>query len=155
VDCLRCSKAHCCLDESIRRKLLIQAFCCEVVRAFTKLGIAIAANKPIMATTIMISTKVKPRVFAGVLFIFSFCFFFLLARREHAKERVILELKFTHCSSATVFRILALFVPKGHRRPLALTRFATLQTVESRRAIVKIGTSGATERGLGTFPSPC
>ena len=47
----------------------MQAFCCEVVRAFTKLGIAIAASKPIMATTIMISTRVNPCFFAVVLFI--------------------------------------------------------------------------------------
>src|ERR1051325_1310627 len=40
----------------------MQAFCCEVVRARTKLGIAIAANRPMMATTIMISTSVKPAV---------------------------------------------------------------------------------------------
>src|SRR5277367_4912839 len=45
---------------SIWRRLLMQAFCCEVARAFTKLGIAMAANRPMMATTIMISTKVKP-----------------------------------------------------------------------------------------------
>src|SRR5215469_13249147 len=44
----------------ICRMLLMQAFCCEVARAFTKLGIAIAASKPMMATTIMISTSVKP-----------------------------------------------------------------------------------------------
>src|SRR5436190_21242762 len=41
----------------------MQALACEVVRAFTKLGIAIAAKRPIMATTIMISTKVKPDLF--------------------------------------------------------------------------------------------
>jgi hypothetical protein len=38
----------------------MQAFCCVVVRALTKLGIAIAARRPIIATTIMISTSVKP-----------------------------------------------------------------------------------------------
>src|SRR5215208_832480 len=45
---------------SIWRRLLMQALVCEVVRALTKLGIAMAANKPMMATTIMISTRVKP-----------------------------------------------------------------------------------------------
>ena len=44
----------------IWRMLLMQAFCCEVARAFTKLGIAMAASKPMMATTIIISTSVKP-----------------------------------------------------------------------------------------------
>ena len=51
------------------RRLLMQAFCCEVVRAFTKLGIAIEANKPMMATTIMISTSVNPCFIAVVFFI--------------------------------------------------------------------------------------
>ena len=37
-----------------------RAQACEVARARTKLGIAIAAKRPIMATTIMISTRVKP-----------------------------------------------------------------------------------------------
>src|SRR5579862_3743519 len=54
------SKAHCCLAPSIWRKLLMQALVCEVVRARTKLGIAMAASKPMMATTIMISTSVNP-----------------------------------------------------------------------------------------------
>ena len=56
----RVSSAHCCLALSICRRLLIHAFIWAVVRALTKLGIAIAANSPIMATTIMISTSVKP-----------------------------------------------------------------------------------------------
>src|SRR5260370_10372157 len=38
----------------------MHALACEVVRALMKLGIAIAASKPMMATTIMISTSVKP-----------------------------------------------------------------------------------------------
>ena len=55
----------------------MQAFCCEVVRARMKLGIAIAANRPMMATTIMISTSVKPllreeRIFIRV-FLLSTC----------------------------------------------------------------------------------
>src|ERR1700761_4335472 len=54
------SNAHCCFAASMMRRLLIQAFVCEVWRAFTKFGIAIAANRPMMATTIMISTSVKP-----------------------------------------------------------------------------------------------
>ena len=50
----------------------MQVLVCAVVRAFKKLGIAIPANSPIMATTIMISTSVKPDVF--MVFILSFCF---------------------------------------------------------------------------------
>ena len=53
----------------------MHAFCCEVVRAFTKLGIAIAAKRPIMATTIMISTRVKPAL--REVFIFILLFFLL------------------------------------------------------------------------------
>src|SRR5262249_44916471 len=52
----------------------MQALACEVVRAFTKLGIAIAANKPMMATTIMISTSVKPAFFDALIFILLFYF---------------------------------------------------------------------------------
>src|SRR2546429_5996222 len=56
----RVSSAHCCLALSICRRLLMQTWAWEVVRDLTKLGIAIAANRPMMATTIMISTSVKP-----------------------------------------------------------------------------------------------
>src|SRR5580704_12457379 len=71
TDVLFClySSAHCCLAPSIWRRLLMQAFCCAVVRACTKLGIAIAAKRPIMATTIMISIKVKPCLRDCVFFI--------------------------------------------------------------------------------------
>src|SRR6476620_2706704 len=63
------SSAHCSFAPSIWRRLLMQAFFCAVVRAFTKLGIAIAARRPMMATTIMISTSVKP-AFRLVLLMF-------------------------------------------------------------------------------------
>src|SRR6266404_3493416 len=71
---------------SICRRLLMQALACAVVRAFTKLGIAIAANKPMMATTIMISTRVKPLLRVALLFILSLSFL----RREHGNRRVII-----------------------------------------------------------------
>ena len=45
-----------------------------VVRARTKLGIAIAANRPMMATTIMISTSVKANCSFLVIFILTFRF---------------------------------------------------------------------------------
>src|SRR5581483_6366761 len=54
------SKAHCCFVLSIWRRLLMQAFVWDEVRARMKLGIAMAASRPIMATTIIISTSVKP-----------------------------------------------------------------------------------------------
>src|SRR5471030_728936 len=61
---------------SIWRRLLMQALACEVARAFTKFGIAIAANRPMMATTIMISTKVKPalRRFFVIFILHAFIF---------------------------------------------------------------------------------
>ena len=60
---------HGCLAPSIWRRLLMQAFCCAELRAFTKLGMAIAASKPMMATTIMISTSVKPDLREVLVFI--------------------------------------------------------------------------------------
>ena len=70
------SSAHCWIAPSICRRLLMHAFFCEVVRALMKLGMAIAANRPIMATTIMISTNVKPDVrvvLCFILFFFLYC----------------------------------------------------------------------------------
>ena len=54
------ARAHCSLAASIKRRLLMHALIRDVVLACTKFGTAIAANRPIMATTIMISTSVKP-----------------------------------------------------------------------------------------------
>ena len=53
----------------------MQALACEVARALTKFGIAIAANRPMMDTTIMISTSVKPalRMVSVVFISFAFC----------------------------------------------------------------------------------
>jgi hypothetical protein len=51
----------------------MHAVCCEVERALRKLGIAMAANRPIMATTIMISTSVNPvlqELFIFILLLF-------------------------------------------------------------------------------------
>src|SRR6266478_6612385 len=76
VEVLLFSSAHCWIPPSICRKLLMQAFCCEVVRALMKLGMAIAANSPIMATTIMISTNVNPDLRDDLIFILSFLPFF-------------------------------------------------------------------------------
>src|SRR5690242_14379625 len=70
----------------------MQAFFWAVVRAFTKLGIAIAASKPMMATTIMISTRVKPDLLVLLLFILTF----LYSRREHGHRRLLLLQRFVH-----------------------------------------------------------
>src|ERR1017187_9394294 len=68
------SSAHVWIALSIWRRLLMQAFFCDCVRARTKLGIAIAASKPMMATTIMISTRVKPDLRDVLFFILSLSF---------------------------------------------------------------------------------
>src|ERR1700760_3522973 len=77
------SKAHSCFAPSIWRRLLMQALACAVVRACTKLGIAIAAKRPMMATTIMISIRVKPFLLEELIFIRLLCSFF--ARCERSK----------------------------------------------------------------------
>src|SRR5262249_16434520 len=68
------SSAHCWIAPSIWRRLLMQAFFCAVVLALMKLGIAIAAKRPIIATTIMISTNVNPLLRAVLAFIFDLSF---------------------------------------------------------------------------------
>ena len=52
----------------------MQAFFWLAVRAFTKFGMAIAASRPMMATTIMISTRVKPRLWPTMLLLFILTF---------------------------------------------------------------------------------
>src|SRR2546425_1216538 len=82
--CFLFSRAHVSTAPLIWRKLLMQAFCWAVVRAFTKLGMAIAANRPMMATTIMISTSVKPDLRDVLIFIL---YVFVFARRGPSKRR--------------------------------------------------------------------
>src|SRR6185295_11767401 len=65
----------------------MQAFFWLAVRAFTKFGIAIAANNPMMATTIMISTRVKPALLF-VLICITLLSVFSATRREQRKRRV-------------------------------------------------------------------
>src|SRR6267142_278690 len=89
------SSAHCWIAPSICRRLLIQEFICEVVRALTKLGIAIAAKRPIMATTIMISTRVKPALRDALIFILQFVTFCFL-RGERNNRRVTIIALFVH-----------------------------------------------------------
>jgi hypothetical protein len=47
----------------------MQLFFWALLRARTKLGMAMAASKPMMATTIMISTSVKPALREVLIFI--------------------------------------------------------------------------------------
>src|SRR5215471_3279113 len=89
VSLLPFSSAHCCLAPSSWRRLLMHALVWEVARALTKFGIAMAANRPIIATTIMISTRVKPALRDVFIFITSFCLSCLFQRREQRDRRVI------------------------------------------------------------------
>src|SRR5260370_8321954 len=74
----------------------MQAFCCDVVRAFTKLGIAIAANNPIMATTIMISTRVKPDFLDALIFILPLLFAFVSRGVNKATGWLFFNAFFSH-----------------------------------------------------------
>src|SRR5579872_7072830 len=62
------SRAQVCLAPSSWRRLLMQAVCLALALARMKLGMAIVASSPMMATTIMISTSVKP----GLRYVFIF-----------------------------------------------------------------------------------
>ncbi len=84
LDCCRCSSAHCCWAASSKRRFSMHVSCCEVVRARTKLGMAIAAKRPIIATTIIISTSVNP-CFLEVNF---FMTPFYIHGMNNCKERV-------------------------------------------------------------------
>ena len=73
----------------------MQAFCWDVVRALTKLGIAMAANRPMMATTIMISTRVNPAL-RDVLFVFIFLIF-VCAVELSVRRVIIMIIWFRYC----------------------------------------------------------
>src|SRR5581483_5632311 len=74
----------------------MQAFICEVVRARTKLGIAMAASRPMMATTIMISTSVNPDFLIRFNFIAN-CYL-SLSRPEQSDWRVLVIMIAAGCS---------------------------------------------------------
>src|SRR5258708_2263375 len=93
--CCLASRAHSWAAPSIWRRLLMHALACEVVRALMKLGIAIAASKPMMATTIMISTSLKPDLRIVLTFILVFLPFFL-SRRERSHRRVMYNYDSVH-----------------------------------------------------------
>src|ERR1035441_4036978 len=99
---VRCaSSANWLAAASIWRRLLMQALACEVARAFTKFGMAMAARRPMMATTIMISTSVKPALCLECLVFIRLVFFLFITcpRREPATGGCILLLgfKLTDC----------------------------------------------------------
>src|SRR5204863_8272734 len=66
-------------------RLAMQAFFWLAVLALTKLGMAMAASSPMIATTIMISTRVKPRFRRDKESIF----IFLLSSRREQSEGIL------------------------------------------------------------------
>src|SRR5437667_10658586 len=67
-----------------------------------KLGIAIAANRPIMATTIMISTSVKPLLMAVRIFILDLSF--VNGVNTATSGLLLFQLVFTYCLLLTVVK---------------------------------------------------
>src|SRR6266851_5016293 len=88
------SSAQVALAPSTCFMLAMQAFFWLAARAFTKLGIAIAASKPMMATTIMISTSVKPARREFLSFIL--CTFLSGGVNERQKAGLLLVPHFVH-----------------------------------------------------------
>src|SRR5437899_6208846 len=85
------SNAHCWTAPSIWRRLLMHAFIWDVVRARTKLGIAMAARRPMMATTIMISTSVKPDLLDLLIFILTnYAFLFFGAAWTRSRREIMI-----------------------------------------------------------------
>ena len=66
-----CSRKYWSAAAESWRRLFVTALSCEAARTFWKAGMAMAASRPMMTTTIMISTRVKPleerRFFIAVL----------------------------------------------------------------------------------------
>src|SRR6267143_1508488 len=78
------------------RRLLMMELSCAFSRAFTKLGIAIAASNPMMATTIIISTSVKPAL-RFVLTCMLLTFLFVRTRGvNNAEGGFIISANFVH-----------------------------------------------------------
>jgi hypothetical protein len=73
----------------------MHALAWDVARALMKLGIAMAANKPMMATTIMISTKVKPAL-RTFLIVFILLFLSVTERHEQCDRLVYYYYDFVH-----------------------------------------------------------
>ena len=69
------AKATCWQADSICLRLLMQVLACEVARAWMKFGRAIADKSQMIATTIIISTKVNP--LESLIVIVRFVFIFI------------------------------------------------------------------------------
>jgi hypothetical protein len=71
----------------------MQVFFRAVSRALMKFGIAIAARRPIIATTIMISTSVKPALTEDLIFIL---FYFVFSGVNRVTSGFIYNCVFVH-----------------------------------------------------------
>src|SRR6266516_2018330 len=89
----------------------MQPVCWAVTRAFTKLGIAIAAKRPIMATTIMISTNVNPPFRDVPLFILAFLCYGV---NKAAGGLFINTILFTYCRLLTVVEAYQKWASRGN-----------------------------------------
>ena len=78
--------------------------CAERARDRANAGMAITANSPITATTIMISTKVNPGFLEARIFIPEN---FLLSRRGPGSRRVIISSALVHGLPAAAAHVLA------------------------------------------------
>src|ERR1039458_4136422 len=99
----------------------MQALVCEDWRAWTKLGMAMAASSPMMATTIMISTKVKPALREG-FFILALSFFFCGVNEQQAGY-LLFRISFTYCLLQPHVSLLKQAECQDHKDPEPRRRF--------------------------------
>src|ERR1035437_2992218 len=89
----------------------MQALLCAVARALTKFGIAMAAKRPMRATTIMISTSVKPALRMFLICFIFILFVFLFYAAEQCGRRVDMMTTFVHliacCNRLTLLAVYA------------------------------------------------
>src|SRR5882672_10900427 len=110
----------------------MQAFICEVVRALMKLGMAIAANRPIMATTIMISTNVKPDLREVLMFILCLS---LCSRREQ-RDKHSMNIRTSRKSGFTLVEIMIVVAIIGLLAAIAIPNFIKARTTSQMNACI-------------------
>src|SRR5215471_7110514 len=95
----------------------MQPFICDPLRALAKFGIAMAAKRPIIATTIIISTSVKPAFLEGLIFI-PLLTFQSQRRCEQSSRRVMYKYRIVHSLPAATANLKA-----AQSMPIARLRF--------------------------------
>src|SRR5437868_6052578 len=115
----------------------MQAFFWAVVRAFTKFGMAMAASNPMIATTIMISTSVKPDL-RFVLICIVLTFFFYAAVNVASGGYLVVQSSFTDCRSCrTAIVLVAPAMPSASLKKLSLKRKQAWENPSLRAKAVK------------------